>query len=112
VARPILEREQELAELAAAARDAASGHGYVVLISGEAGIGKSSLVDAARGLLPKEGRILVGHCDDLATARVLGPFRDLIGSVGTDLTAALRDGADRDRILTALHSELIRPARV
>jgi predicted ATPase len=86
VARRILERERELAELAAVVRESAGGHGYVVLVSGEAGICKSSLVDAARSLLPADGRILVGHCDDLATARVLGPFRDLIGSVGTDVT--------------------------
>ncbi len=106
VGRRILEREHELAELAQAAREAADGTGSVVLVYGEAGIGKSSMVDAARGRIPAEGRMLVGHCDDLATARVLGPFRDLIGSVGTELTGALRDGSDRDRILTALHTEL------
>ena len=104
--RPILEREHELAELAGAAREAANGAGSVVLVYGEAGIGKSSMVDAVRGRIPAEGRMLVGHCDDLATPRILGPFRDLIGSVGTELTAALRDGADRDRILTALRAEL------
>ena len=71
----ILEREHELAELAAAARQAAAGNGGLVLILGEAGIGKSSLVQALRGLLPAEGRLLVGHCDDLGTPRTLGPFR-------------------------------------
>lgn len=50
--------------------------------------------------------MLVGHCDDMSTARTLGPLRDLIGSVGADLSAALRDGDDRDRILTALRAEL------
>ncbi|HEU4948662.1 MAG TPA: AAA family ATPase [Kribbella sp.] len=104
--RWILERERELAELADAARGAAAGDGCVVLVYGEAGIGKSSMVEAVRGRLPAEGRMLVGHCDDLATARVLGPFRDLAGSVGADLTAALTGGADRDRILAALRSEL------
>ena len=43
----IIERERELAELAAAAEEAMAGDGSVVLIAGEAGIGKSSLVDAA-----------------------------------------------------------------
>lgn len=102
----ILEREYELAELAAAAREAAARKGSLVLIHGEAGIGKSSLVHAVRSRLPAEGRMLVGHCDDLATPRVLGPFRDLIGSVGSELAAALEDGDDRDRILAALRSEL------
>ena len=101
----ILEREHELAELAAAARQAAAGNGGLVLILGEAGIGKSSLVQALRGLLPAEGRLLVGHCDDLGTPRTLGPFRDLAGAVGTGLAQALGAG-DRDAVLAALPGEL------
>ena len=38
--------------LAQAAREAAAGEGGLVLVSGEAGIGKSSLIRAVRGLLP------------------------------------------------------------
>src|SRR6266487_355459 len=106
VGRPVLEREHELAELAAAAQEAAAGTGSVVLVSGEAGIGKSSLVEAARAVLPAAGRIFVGYCDDLATRRVLGPFRDLVGSVGAELTRALQEGGDRNRLLDALRAEL------
>ena len=50
--------------------------------------------------------MLVGYCDDLATPRTLGPFRDLVGSVGTELSRALTDGSDRDRLLAALRAEL------
>jgi DNA-binding CsgD family transcriptional regulator/tetratricopeptide (TPR) repeat protein/energy-coupling factor transporter ATP-binding protein EcfA2 len=103
--RPILERERELAELGAAARQAKGGDGSIVLIVGEAGIGKSSLVGAVRSVLPAEGRLLVGYCDDLATPRVLGPLRDLVGSVGTALTEALESG-DRGRVIDALRAEL------
>ena len=107
VAGPVLlERERELAELAQAAHEAAAGEGGLVLVSGEAGIGKSSLVRALRGLLPAKGRLLVGHCDDLGTPRTLGPFRDLVGQVGAELTRALREGGERDAVLTALRSEL------
>ena len=90
IKRGILEREAELAVLAGAG-DGGPGEGSVVLVSGEAGIGKSSLVDAVRAQLPAEGRMLVGYCDDLATPRTLGPFRDLIGSVGH----RAQPGADR-----------------
>src|SRR5262245_57029879 len=100
--RPILERQHELSVLASAARDAASGSGSVALVSGEPGIGKSTLVEAVRAYLPAEARMLVGYCDDLGTRRTLGPFRDLIGGVGTELALALRDGGDQDRILAAL----------
>ena len=107
--RGILERDAELAALAHAAREAADGHGSVVLVMGEAGIGKSSLVEALRFHLPAEGRMLVGYCDDLATPRTLGPFRDLVGSVGTELSRAVTDGSERDRVLTALRTELTWP---
>src|SRR2546429_7910001 len=105
----MVERERELAELGAAAREAKAGDGSVVLIGGEAGIGKSSLVDAVRSVLPAEGRLLVGYCDDLATPRVLGPLRDLVGSVGTGLTQALESG-DRGRGVDAVRGGAGLPA--
>ena len=107
--RGILERDAELSVLADAVREAADRHGSVVLVMGEAGIGKSSLVEALRSHLPAEGRMLVGYCDDLATPRTLGPFRDLAGSVGTELSRAVADGSERDRVLTALRTELTWP---
>src|SRR5215471_10264647 len=106
--RGIVEREAELSVLAGAVRAAVGRHGSVALVMGEAGIGKSSLVEALRSHLPAEGRMLVGYCDDLATPRTLGPFRDLVGSVGTELSRAVTDGSDRDRVLAALRAELDR----
>jgi DNA-binding CsgD family transcriptional regulator len=105
----LLERERELAVVAQAIRAASSRHGSVVLVSGEAGIGKSSVVSAVRSLLDERGRLLVGRCDDLALPRILGPFHDLVGSVGPRLTAALADPANREAILGALVAELDSP---
>lgn len=102
----MLERDLELARLAAAAREAADGAGSVALVFGEAGIGKSSLVKALPKVLPGEARVLLGECDDLATRRPLGPFRDLVGSVGAELARALTAGGDRHRVYDALRAEL------
>ena len=121
----VLERDRELAALLRAARSAGRGsgrepgdgygdsgarpRGQVALVRGEAGIGKSTLVAALRGALPPDARLLVGHCDDLATARVLGPLRDLAPSAGGELAHALREGFDRDRLYPALLAELTWP---
>ena len=101
----ILEREAELAALSDAVARAAIGDGSAVLVSGEAGIGKSILVAQLPHQLPPDGRLLVGCCDDLGTPRVLGPLRDLADSVGPTLGAALRAG-DRAAVLEALPEEL------
>jgi DNA-binding CsgD family transcriptional regulator/tetratricopeptide (TPR) repeat protein len=107
VAHRLLERDAQLAALSNAIRRAGNGAGSVVLIHGEAGIGKSSLIGALPSLGPTGARFLVGHCDALITPRTLGPFRDLTAVVGDRLAAALSAG-DRDRVADALLVELAR----
>lgn len=101
----LLERDREREELANAARAALQGHGEVLLVHGEAGIGKSSLVAGLRSDPPDGCRVLVGACDALATPRTLGPLRDLAPVVGRRLAAALRAG-DREEVFDALRDEL------
>ncbi|GAA1954634.1 ATP-binding protein [Agromyces allii] len=101
----LLERERELDDLASAARAALEGRGEVLLVHGEAGIGKTSVVAALRADPPDGCRVLVGACDALATPRTLGPLRDLTPLVGPRLAAALRAG-DREEVFDALRDEL------
>ena len=54
----------------------------------------------------RRGGCSSGYCDDLATARPLGPFRDLSGAVGVALRRALPRGEDREALLRALWAEL------
>jgi DNA-binding CsgD family transcriptional regulator/tetratricopeptide (TPR) repeat protein len=72
----LLERDTELDVLRRAARDAASGSGAGVVLSGEPGAGKSVLVETAYREM-HGCRLLRGVCDPLSTPRPLGPFRDL-----------------------------------
>ncbi len=76
----LLERHTQLAELAAAERDASARQGSVAIITGAAGMGKTALVQefAERS----SARTLWGMCDDLLTPRPLGPFRDMFAHRG------------------------------
>ncbi|MGW0771709.1 BTAD domain-containing putative transcriptional regulator [Streptomyces sp. NPDC002676] len=61
----LLGRDAELAGLAAAADRARGGQAQVVLVSGEAGIGKSSLLEAGVGQLPEQGWLVgSGQCPE------------------------------------------------
>lgn len=71
------EREPELTQLTAALDRAGRGSGTAVLVSGEAGVGKSSLVAAFRDRIGARARAFQGTCEDLLTPRPLGPFRDM-----------------------------------
>jgi DNA-binding CsgD family transcriptional regulator len=68
VVSPVLVgRDRELAQLSAAVRKTAAGEPGVVLIGGEAGVGKSRLLQAAfdPAALPADVRVLTGGCVEL-----------------------------------------------
>jgi DNA-binding CsgD family transcriptional regulator/tetratricopeptide (TPR) repeat protein len=107
----LLEREGALASLAEAHASAAEGHGRAVLVTGEPGIGKTSLVTQFVGGLDAGSRVLYGTCDDLSIPRPLGPLRDLVGGVSPALEQALATGAAPHDVQTLLIAELELPPR-
>ncbi len=72
----LLEREEELHLLADLLAETESG-GKVVLIRGEAGIGKTSLVREFIELQAGKAHMLAGTCDDLLIPQPLGAFWDM-----------------------------------
>jgi predicted ATPase/DNA-binding CsgD family transcriptional regulator len=78
----LLERETDLARLEEHFRQAAAGHGRLVLVGGEAGIGKTALVDAFCRGIAEEVTVLRAWCDALSTPAPLGPVRDLAPQLG------------------------------
>lgn len=79
VAAPIIGRERELAFLDDAWRRAARGNGHVVLISGEAGMGKSRLLEAlAEHVRDQPHRLLRAQCSPYHRSSVLHPFIQLL----------------------------------
>jgi DNA-binding CsgD family transcriptional regulator len=107
----LLEREEALATLVEAREAAGRGEGRVVFVTGEPGIGKTSLVNRFLADLGPDARVLLGTCDDLSIPRPLGPLRDLVGSVSGPLEEALVAGAAPHEIQALLLEELDRPPR-
>jgi DNA-binding CsgD family transcriptional regulator len=70
-------RERELTVLGERVAAIESDGGCVVLVRGEAGIGKSSLIKEFAARHEDEIRLAIGWCDDLKTPQPLGPFRDI-----------------------------------
>ncbi len=87
----LLEREHPLDVLEERARRAAAGHGSVVLVAGEAGIGKTVLLRAF--VERARAQPLWGMCDSLSTPRPLGPLRDVADELGPPVPALLRGTA-------------------
>ena len=102
----LLERSAELEVLVRAVDDAGEGHSSVVLLLGEAGIGKTSLVRAFRDSVADRARVLVGSCDDLLTPRTFGPLRDAADEHAGPLADALADDSDQEAVYQALRREL------
>lgn len=73
----LLERDAELVQLNKLFEDAGAGHGHVVLIRGEAGMGKTSLVREFMASVEGSSHSLVGVCDDLLAQRPLAAIRDM-----------------------------------
>jgi DNA-binding CsgD family transcriptional regulator/tetratricopeptide (TPR) repeat protein len=80
----LLEREDPLGELSAAAGRAADGGGGVVTIVGEAGIGKTSLLNELVRRVEGNVRVIWAGCEALFTPRPLGPLHDIAPDLSID----------------------------
>jgi len=102
----LLERDEVLTHLEQLVVEASTGRGRVVVVSGEAGIGKSALLGRLLHELPVEARVWTGSCERLFAPRPLGPLVDMAGVLPTAIGAAVRRGAAVHEILPLLLDEL------
>ena len=103
----LLEREQCLADLTEWLRGATERGGCVALVHGEAGIGKTELIQKF-SKQQRAARVLWGACDALFTPRPLGPLHDIARQTQGALLTAVNSAGSRDAIFTATLDELER----
>jgi DNA-binding CsgD family transcriptional regulator len=94
----LLERTSALDDLRRWLGDARARRGRLVLVEGEAGVGKTSLLDefVARHRNPTRSpapRLLWSGCDPSTTPRPLGPLADVASDLGDRVEALLRVAA-------------------
>ena len=104
---PLLERDGAIAtldQLLAGVR--ASAEGQLVLVGGEAGVGKTALLRGYCEVQADSVRVLWGACEPLRTPRPLGPFQDIAEAASAELTQLLDDAARPYEVAAALLREL------
>jgi DNA-binding CsgD family transcriptional regulator len=93
-------RERELTVGSRLIAEAVAGRGALLLISGEAGIGKTALATALGVMAARQGaRVVVGRCYDLTETPPYGPWRELLqqfSPVGGVPLPLATDGQDGD----------------
>ena len=113
----LIEREPALRTLAQARADVAQGRGRAVLVYGEAGIGKTSLLRTGLGRplgcastasrdIDLRWNVLWGGCDALFSPRPFGPLFDMAPGLGERVRALLFRDGPRNEFLSVLLEQL------
>jgi AAA ATPase domain len=103
----LLERSRELAALGGSLAEVSdSRRGRMVVIGGEAGIGKTALLRSFCDDLGKAVRVLWASCDPLFTPRPLGPLLDVARVTDGELRTQVERGGTPHDVAAAVMNEL------
>ncbi|HEX2767083.1 MAG TPA: AAA family ATPase [Candidatus Limnocylindria bacterium] len=105
----LLERDALIDDLREAILAATRGEGRVIVLEGEAGVGKSSVLRALTVRPGADVRVLWGACDALATPRPLGPLADMAARGAAATAARLSAGASIHEVFDAFLEDLRTP---
>lgn len=104
----LLERESQLEALASALDCARQGQGRVALVYGEAGIGKTSLLQEFTATHSRSVRTLWGGCQALFTPHPLAPLHDIARQLDGDFGNAISAAANRHEVFNITLDRLVR----
>ncbi|NUQ98962.1 MAG: AAA family ATPase, partial [Streptomyces sp.] len=83
---PLIGRDEEIARLAGILERARGGEARAVLLAGDAGVGKTRVLDEVAGRAARAGMtVLAGHCVDLGDVGLpYLPFTEILGALAAD----------------------------
>jgi DNA-binding CsgD family transcriptional regulator/tetratricopeptide (TPR) repeat protein len=102
----LLERKNDLDRLLLVWANATAGWGKTVLITGEAGVGRSSFLQQFSQEMKNSGTYLMGCCEPLSLPRPLGPLYDIAPRLGKSFTQSIRTQENHSVIFASLLDEL------
>jgi DNA-binding CsgD family transcriptional regulator/GTPase SAR1 family protein len=98
----LLERDTYLEILNKHYQNVLKGNGHTVFLMGDAGIGKTSLLNEFIKSVSQTSNVFIGFCDSLFTPRPLGPLFDIAPLVDSTFAGLLRIEKDRSVIFSTL----------
>src|SRR3954454_20206755 len=101
----LLDRDLILSELHRRLSEAHEGRGSLLLLGGEAGAGKTTLVRRLSDEVRSQAHVLLGQCDNLSTPRELGPVFD-VADADPALRRLLSDDVPRDLLYRTVLARL------
>lgn len=103
----LIERAEFIELLETRLSKVTAGEGHCVFVSGEAGIGKTSLVKTFCKDLKREYKLYQGTCDALFTPRPLAPLYDILLQAKSDLWKSSTGIEERAALFTNFFHELV-----
>jgi predicted ATPase len=97
----LLERNDCLNILAGRYLSVQGGDGHTLFLTGEAGVGKTSLIHHFLKSISARAAVYSGACDSLFTPRPLGPLYDVAAQIGGTFPALLQHEKDRSLLFGA-----------
>ena len=96
----LIEREEFLTLLQTHFAKIDEGEGHCIMVSGEAGIGKTSLVKSFCKAQKGNCSIYLGACDALFTPRPLAPLYDVMWQINSDLWSGSHTIEERSQLFS------------